>query len=475
MFQSRSIGYGRYLETLNSYSTKSFGLFTQTMVACIVATARERDDRWFTFAMDQFGVSESLLRHYLANGNSVLMANFNQIFRKICYLIVKDDVKLKSESWVLLQLLTQFDPKNSLPELQHDFCVLWNEVVQKSRKDEDYFTPFFVLERIRHIFVALHPGINTTSPVFAASTDPFDPILFQGSSYPLCDIADHRPLYSAPQPSENQGAIPSGSASTPSVVPYCGAIPAALPSSTRPNSSSFALSNRDVTRPHLANKSLPLDVPHVRQCLTSAVSSSHWHPVSESFDHDGLPIATTDLATAGGKHGRITGTVTSSPASPIRRSTPRGNVAPLPILPHSVVYYVPSARTPAHTLGGVAPAEALLSSDSTAIRSDSIPSEPPAPPPPPSEIVALSAFPQTSSVSDPDVSTRFENPLTLDDGGHSQDLNLPPPVEHPNRSDTNSLSAPGVATGTLKSDEHGDSSHSEDLAISTHDRIDIAD
>jgi len=352
-------------------------------------------------------------RNVCSDTTSINLANLNQIFRQICYWIVKDDVDLIIESWVLLQLLSQFNPQNTPPELQHDFCALWNEIVQKSRKDEKYLVPCLILQRFRHIFIALHPSMKTTSPVFAASTDPYDHIFFEGSPYPLFDIADHRRLYSVPQLYENQGTTPSGSASIPSIAPKYGAIP---PSSTRPNLSSFPLSDPDFTSPHPADESLPLDVPHARQCFTSAASSSH--PVSEYLDHDGLPIATTDFATASVPKGI---TVISSPASPIRRSTPRGNVAPLPIAPHSVVHYVLSARTPVHTASSVAPAEALLSSDSTATRSDSIPSEP-APPPPASTLVALSASPQKASVSDPDVSTSFENPRPLDD---SQGLNPP--------------------------------------------------
>ena len=435
MFQCQSIEFAHHLKTVTNCSTKSFGLYTQTMVACIIACPRERDDQWFTLSMDQFGVSERLLRHYLANGNSVLLVNLNQILRKICYWIVKDsdDLQLIRGSWVLLQLLTQFDPKNALPELQHDFCALWNEIVQKSRKDEHHFTPFFILHKICHIFIALHPGVNTTSPVFAASTDPFDPILYDGSSYPLCDVTGHRRSCSVFQLHEmaKQGTIlSSGSVSLPPTAHY-DAIPTALSSSTRPNLSSYSSSNSDSTSPHPTDESLRLDAPHARQCFTSVASS---YSISRSVDHGGLPTATTDLVTAGTTKGI---TVISSPATPIRR--------------HSVVYSVPSAL-PTHTLRSVAFAGGLLSSGSSAVRSDSISNES-VPPPPTSTIVVLSSTQQNASVLDPDVSTRSADLRTLDD---AQDLNLPSRVEHAHPPDTCHLSAPGVATGTLQTDENCD-------------------
>lgn len=460
MFQSHSIDYGHnLLENFPSGGDKSFRLFVQTMVACIIASARERDDQWFTLAMDQFGVSERLLRRYLANGNSVLLANLNQIFRKTCYWIVKDDLVLKSESWILLQLLTQFDPRNTLPELQHDFCALWNEIVQKS-PDVNYFTHLSILQRIRHIFITLHPGINTTSPVFA-TTDPFDPIFFQGYSYPLCDIADHRHLYSVPQLYEmaNQGTmLSSGSTSIPPIAPHYDAIPTSLPPSTRPNLSPFPLSDAGFTSPHPADESSPPNVLQAQQCFTSVASSSH--AISEFLSHDGLPTATTDLAIACATNGI---TVISSLAGPIRRSTPRGNVAPLPITVHPVVHGVPSS-SPVHIPSNVASAEAPLCSDPTVIRSGGIPNEL-ALPPPASTIVALSISPQ-NSVSGPDASTRFANIRALDG---AQDLDLPSPVELPNRSNADYLSAPGVARGILQSDEDRDPSGN--MTDPPHDQI----
>ena len=423
------------------------------MVACIIAGPRERDNQWFTLAMDQFDVSEHLLRHYLANGNSMLLANLNQILRKICHEIVQDDLQLISGSWILLQLLAQFDPKNTLPELQHDFCALWNEIVQRSRKNKNYFTPFVILQKICHIFIVLHPGVDTTLPVFAASADPLDPIFFKESSYPLCDITDHRHFYLGPRLLEmaTQGTmLPSVSTSIPPIASHCDTIPTALSSSAGPN---LPLSDPDFTSPHPAEQTL--DVSHARKCFPSV--SSH----SESLGHDGLPTATTDVAAASTTKGIAT---ISSPASPIHRSIPSGDVTPLPIPPHSAVHSVPSAL-PTHTLRSVAFAGGLLSSGSSAVRSDSISNES-VPPPPASTIVALSSTQQKASVLDPDVSTRSADLRTLDD---AQDLNLPSRVEHAHPPDTCHLSAPGVATGTLQTDENCDPSGN--LTDSPYDQI----
>jgi hypothetical protein len=128
------------------------------------------------------------------------------------------------------------------------------------------------------------------------------------------------------------------------------------------------------------------------------------------------------------------------------------------------VHSVPSAL-PTHTLRSVGFAEGLLSSGSSAVRSDSI-SNDPVPPPPTSTIVALSTTPQKASVLDPDVSTRFTDLRTLDD---AQDLNLPSRAEHAHRPNTCYLSAPGVATGTLQTDEDRDPSGN--LTDSPYDQI----
>jgi hypothetical protein len=89
--------------------------------------------------------------------------------------------------------LAQFDIRHTLPRLQHDFCTLWNGLVQEARNPESSANPVLILLEIRHLYIALHQGTDAAPTAFSASTWDTHQILYRSSSYPLCDIASHRP------------------------------------------------------------------------------------------------------------------------------------------------------------------------------------------------------------------------------------------------------------------------------------------
>ena len=164
---------------------KDHDLTVQKIIARIIARARQRDDHWTTLVKEEFGVPDDVLRHSLAHGDNLLLSILIYISRQAnC---------ANSLTFGILSSLSKFDVRNTFPELQHDFCTLWNEIVQGSSNRSFSTTSAKILCEIRHIYVALHPGTDATPTPPFASTDSFDSILFEPSSYPLCDIASHRP------------------------------------------------------------------------------------------------------------------------------------------------------------------------------------------------------------------------------------------------------------------------------------------
>jgi hypothetical protein len=406
-------------------------LFLQMEVASIITCAQERNDRWFELAMDQFGVSERMLRHYLAHGNSVLLANLTQIARKFYDGIVKADVPYFDPSWLALKLLTQFDPRNTLPELQDGFCALWNEIVQTAQKDENKLSPFFILYTIRHIYIALHQDTIMHTPAFATSTDPYDDIFFKASSYALCNTPGHCRQHLSPQPSEvrNQGTISSMATAPPTIAHHIS------------TSESLALARS--TRLGL----YPFPVPDPDYTNTSL------HPAEESLlDRDHLAPATSGMITSRAIKGT---TVISSPASPKPRSTPRQSVVPQQtglsfITPHPIISSVPPAPILMQTFSGAVPRELLPSSDPTAVRSDYVSQELELAHPPSVSTSAVLSAAQAASASYPDVSTRTAN---LCSSGHSQNLNLLSPVGLLRSQNPSRLSVPDIAMATLQSND----------------------
>jgi hypothetical protein len=158
----------------------------------LVANAEKRDDRWLALAADQPGLSEDLLRHYPAHGDSVLLSNLINITRLT--------FRSHLPNWEGFQAIpSKGDGSSTLPSLQHHFCALWNEIVLEAQSSHDT-TPILLLKSIRSVYVALHPGTDASPLAFSTDSN----ILDQPSSYPLCNIASHR---SDPTPHDYNEAV----------------------------------------------------------------------------------------------------------------------------------------------------------------------------------------------------------------------------------------------------------------------------
>ena len=155
----------------------------RAIVSSIIATAQRRDDVWFAKAADEMGVPESVLRSHATHGNSLSLAILIWVIRKQ-YSLIRELYWLEIEFSKVLEAASNFDVLDTSPELQHEFCELWNEVTRGASSHRS----LYILRPIRNIYLTLHR--------FSASTSDEVPILllpWLPSSYPLCDIPGHRP------------------------------------------------------------------------------------------------------------------------------------------------------------------------------------------------------------------------------------------------------------------------------------------
>jgi len=156
------------------------------IIARIIAKAWKHDETWMDLAMDQLGVSGDVLRAYLAHGNNILLANLINITRlffenRFPYLDV-------------LRSVSEFSVQDVLPDLQHKFCTLWNEIVQDAQSqplhNDAQSQPLhsdsaFILEEIHAIYDALHPSGATGSTIEDNDRPSSTP------NHPLCTDPDH--------------------------------------------------------------------------------------------------------------------------------------------------------------------------------------------------------------------------------------------------------------------------------------------
>ena len=167
---------------LNSSPDVSYA--ARIKVAKNLARLQDRDGRWTALAGDVYGLSERDLQDNITyGGDNVLLVILIHACRQAN----------RSGKLELVEALTRFDIRHTHPELQHEFCVLWNEFVQEARDREPFSTPLRILREIRHFYTSLRQDADPSpGPAFSASVDRFYDLLPQ-PLYPSSDIAGHLP------------------------------------------------------------------------------------------------------------------------------------------------------------------------------------------------------------------------------------------------------------------------------------------
>jgi hypothetical protein len=283
---------GHALVHLCTNIVQAIPVTAQCIIAGILVGVRERDDSWVSLAAQVFGLPERDLRDNIAlGGDSVLLAIFIHVTRQ--------SLLSNYSSWKVLNALSKLDIRDTLPRLQHNFCTLWNEIVQEAKNRGPYTAPVYLLSMIRHPYIALHQSTDAAPTAFSASTDNYGDILYEPSSYPFCNLASHR-LDSTPLATQ-----PAHSSDAPSHPPTDGGNTASRqsqqvnniikPSSPTTTSEIGATShapdmipptNPDHSSSRPTGASPTAVVPVAPQDITSTATLSHPQEGSEQQDSD---------------------------------------------------------------------------------------------------------------------------------------------------------------------------------------------
>ena len=162
-------------------------VLTRLTVSTVIARAQRRDDIWFTVASDEMRVSKSVLQNYAAHGNNLSLAILNYVIRQ--QFIFERHLSFACDLSQVLKAASEFNVLDTSPELQHEFCELWNQVVHEGSS----WTTWYILRPIRNIYLTLHQHTDSAPTAFSTSTNDEDIILAHPSTYPLCTIPGHRP------------------------------------------------------------------------------------------------------------------------------------------------------------------------------------------------------------------------------------------------------------------------------------------
>ena len=255
----RSIDFGLFIKDWSRVDHPITTFYAQCVVAVIISSVQvqARDDRWVQLVTRQkIDVPKSVLQCYLTHGDcnltygdSILLANLIDIVRQT--LRVSSDISEHYEAYIriasskTLESICKFDARKSVPELQHKFCKLWNELVHTARTDGRLHVrnlSLVTLKNIRKVYIALHEGTDALPTAFA-TLDDCDDALNHIASYPTCDIDSHESsLPNGPPKLQGQAAAVAAEGDTtpqspvsmpvaalPSLVPATAAAPVTLP------------------------------------------------------------------------------------------------------------------------------------------------------------------------------------------------------------------------------------------------------
>ena len=180
---------GRILRRWRNRPDSPLAVVGSCIIARIIASVGEHDDTWMALTMSQLGVTKKVLESYLEHGDSAFLANLINTTR----LFFKKSLQFRD----ILRSLSEFNIRYTLPGPQRDFCALWNEIVQDLQQSGASSDRVFILEEIRHVYIALHSTAPTTITTPSASADPHTSLLLE---YPLCTDPSHLPTvaYTAP-------------------------------------------------------------------------------------------------------------------------------------------------------------------------------------------------------------------------------------------------------------------------------------
>ena len=96
-----------------------------------------------------------------------------------------------------LETVCKLDIGGTLPELQHQFCGLWNKLVDTAQTDQSPSPRSVLHDDTQEYSQAVHRFACKTlihlRQTFYTTTNDWDPVLDDPMSYPMCTIDGHCP------------------------------------------------------------------------------------------------------------------------------------------------------------------------------------------------------------------------------------------------------------------------------------------
>jgi hypothetical protein len=318
-----SVEFGLLLRNA-SYSDEFAKYYSECVVSVIIATVQEHDDRWFELATSQLRMSRTTLENYLAHGDSMLLANCIFISRRTFEAYDKHGWNCDVYSWSkTLESVSRFNVQDTLPELQHEFCDMWNELVRNTGDRRSRNLPIYILKHIRNVYFELHRGTIAFPTAFTDATPNNDSILLFPSSYPSCMIERHHPKSSSIKINDVSVrvglSVITTSSGDSSLISPKETPPKDAPSGLD-NATSVAMTSQTQVTPVNGSQRLSPVLPPTRP---RGVIEGDTHP--NSFSPDFIPPPSNPLRIRGNRTEPMSNTSNSTPVATARAAYTSSN------------------------------------------------------------------------------------------------------------------------------------------------------
>jgi hypothetical protein len=221
------IEFGLFVQKWRSITHPVTRFYTQCVAAVTISFVdfHERDDRWFQLASGPLGTSKNLFQDYLQHRDNILLANAISILRQTIqtYAVSAECHRsdILSASSKTLESLLRLDLGPTFPDLQNEFCAVWNQFVDPAQNDDRPYIVFVAtaaLKNTRKLYIGLHRGTSAAPISFSGATDDGDPVLYDARSYCRCDVVEHRCLQAVPDLTIEEPAPEVGTNPPPTLV-----------------------------------------------------------------------------------------------------------------------------------------------------------------------------------------------------------------------------------------------------------------
>ena len=193
------IEFGLFVKNWKSITHPVTLFYAECVAAITISSVPDRDDHWLQLASGPLDASKRYLLHNPStNCDNILLANIISIVRRTIQTYSGSPERHRSDilgaSTKTLESLRKLDISKTLPELQHEFCSVWNQLVELARNDQCEYIVCVAkttLKNIRKLYIMLHKGTIAYPTAFSGATDDWDSVLDNPYSYCTCSLAGH--------------------------------------------------------------------------------------------------------------------------------------------------------------------------------------------------------------------------------------------------------------------------------------------